>query len=121
MSWPPRLASAAQRGRGVDQERVPGRRTIRDLAWLHRDLLDRGAGRHELTESRGGDVTGMLPYSRLVTSSRRWIAQEPTEILASAGAICRDDPRSPTRRRSSCTRCSIEPASSRRAICSTKR
>jgi CRP-like cAMP-binding protein len=29
--------------------------------------IDRGAGRHKLTESRAGDVTGMLPYSRLVS------------------------------------------------------
>jgi signal transduction histidine kinase len=44
--------------------------------------LDRGAGRHKLTESRAGDVTGMLPYSRLVTPPADAVAQEPTEILA---------------------------------------
>jgi len=44
--------------------------------------IDRGAGRHKLTESRAGDVTGMLPYSRLVTPPADAIAQEPTEILA---------------------------------------
>jgi signal transduction histidine kinase len=44
--------------------------------------LDRGAGRHKLTESRAGDVTGMLPYSRLATAPADAVAQEPTEILA---------------------------------------
>jgi signal transduction histidine kinase len=43
--------------------------------------LDRGAGRHKLAEWRGGDVTGMLPYSRLVSPPADSIAQEPTEIL----------------------------------------
>ncbi len=28
--------------------------------------IDRGAGRHKLAEWRAGDVTGLLPYSRLV-------------------------------------------------------
>ena len=44
--------------------------------------LDRGAGRHKLMEWRGGDVTGMLPYSRLVSPPADSIAQEPSEILA---------------------------------------
>ena len=44
--------------------------------------LDRGAGRQKLTESRAGDVTGMLPYSRLVTPPADAVAQEPTEIFA---------------------------------------
>ena len=30
-------------------------------------FLDRGTGRHKLMEWRAGDVTGMLPYSRLVS------------------------------------------------------
>src|SRR4051812_3914669 len=30
-------------------------------------FLDRGTGRHKLAEWRAGDVTGMLPYSRLVS------------------------------------------------------
>jgi signal transduction histidine kinase len=44
--------------------------------------LDRGAGRHKLTDTRAGEVTGMLPYSRLVTPPADAVAQEPTEILA---------------------------------------
>ena len=44
--------------------------------------LDRGGGRHKALEWRGGDVTGMLPYSRLVSPPGDSIAQEPTEILS---------------------------------------
>jgi len=44
-------------------------------------FVDRGAGRHKVLESRAGDVTGMLPYSRLVTPPGDSVAQEPTEIL----------------------------------------
>jgi signal transduction histidine kinase len=50
-------------------------------------FLDRGAGRHKVMESRAGDVTGMLPYSRLVTPPGDSVAQEPSEILA----VPRDD------------------------------
>jgi len=44
-------------------------------------FVDRGAGRHKVLESRGGDVTGMLPYSRLVSPPGDSVAQEPTEVL----------------------------------------
>ena len=44
-------------------------------------FLDRGAGRNKVMEWRAGDVTGMLPYSRLVSPPGDSIAQEPTEIL----------------------------------------
>ena len=43
--------------------------------------VDRGAGRHKLAEWRGGDVTGVLPYSRLGSPPGTSLAQEPTEIL----------------------------------------
>ena len=43
--------------------------------------LDRGAGRHKLIEWRGGDVAGMLPYSRLVNPPGDSVAQEVSEIL----------------------------------------
>jgi signal transduction histidine kinase len=43
--------------------------------------VDRGAGPVKVIEWRGGDVTGVLPYSRLVTPPGNSIAQEPTEIL----------------------------------------
>jgi signal transduction histidine kinase len=45
-------------------------------------FLDRGAGRHKVFEWRAGDVTGMLPYSRLVSPPGDSVAQEPSEILA---------------------------------------
>ncbi len=45
-------------------------------------FVDRGAGRHKLMEWHGGDVTGLLPYSRLVTPPGDSVAQECTEILA---------------------------------------
>ena len=45
-------------------------------------FVDRGAGRHKAIEWRGGDVAGMLPYSRLVSPPGDSIAQEPTEMLA---------------------------------------
>jgi signal transduction histidine kinase len=44
--------------------------------------IDRGTGRHKLMEWRAGDVTGMLPYSRLVSPPADSVAQEPSEILA---------------------------------------
>ena len=43
--------------------------------------LDRGGGRRRALEWRAGDVTGMLPYSRLVSPPGDSVAQEPTEIL----------------------------------------
>ena len=50
-------------------------------------FVDRGAGRHKMMEWRAGDVTGMLPYSRLVSPPGDSVAQEPTEILV----VPRDD------------------------------
>jgi signal transduction histidine kinase len=44
-------------------------------------FMDRGSGPHKLAEWRDGDVTGILPYSRLVTAPGRSIAQEPSEVL----------------------------------------
>ena len=43
--------------------------------------VDRGAGRHKIIEWRGGEVTGVLPYSRLMNPPGDAIAEEPTEIL----------------------------------------
>ncbi len=56
-------------------------------------FVDRGAGPNKIIEWRAGDVTGMLPYSRLVTPPGNVRALEPTEILA----IPRDDLRALTR------------------------
>jgi signal transduction histidine kinase len=50
-------------------------------------FIDRGAGPQKLTEWGGGDVSGILPYSRLVSPPGDSVAQEPTEILT----IARDD------------------------------
>jgi signal transduction histidine kinase len=44
-------------------------------------FVDRGAGRNKVMEWRAGDVTGVLPYSRMSTSPGDSIAQEPTDIF----------------------------------------
>ena len=44
-------------------------------------FLDRGTGLHKVLEWRAGDVTGLLPYSRLTAPPADTIAQEPTVIL----------------------------------------
>ena len=44
-------------------------------------FIDRGSGPHKLTEWREGDVTGLLPYSRLVAAPGRSAVQEPAEVL----------------------------------------
>ena len=43
--------------------------------------IDRGAGRHKLLERRTGDVTGLLPYSRLANPVVETVTQEPTTVL----------------------------------------
>jgi signal transduction histidine kinase len=45
-------------------------------------FVDRGAGRHKIMEWRAGDVTGLLPYSRMVSPPGDSVAQEPTTVLA---------------------------------------
>lgn len=45
-------------------------------------FVDRGTGLKKMVEWRPGDVTGLLPYSRLTSPPGNSIAQEPTEILA---------------------------------------
>jgi signal transduction histidine kinase len=44
--------------------------------------VDRGTGPRKIMEWRGGSVTGLLPYSRLLTPPGDTVAQEPTELLA---------------------------------------
>jgi signal transduction histidine kinase len=44
--------------------------------------VDRGTGPQKIMEWREGDVTGLLPYSRLVTPPGDTVAEESTEILA---------------------------------------
>jgi signal transduction histidine kinase len=43
--------------------------------------VDRGAGPLKVMEWRGGDVTGLLPYSRLVAPPGDVTAEEPTELI----------------------------------------
>jgi len=44
-------------------------------------FVDRGAGLHKIMEWREGDVTGLLPYSRLVSPPGDSVAQEPSTLL----------------------------------------
>ena len=44
--------------------------------------IDRGAGPRKIMEWREGDVTGMLPYSRLVSPPGDSRAEEPSTVLA---------------------------------------
>src|SRR5579863_4014115 len=44
--------------------------------------VDRGSGPQKMIEWRTGDVSGMLPYSRMVNPPGDAVAQEPTEVLA---------------------------------------
>lgn len=45
-------------------------------------FVDRGTGRRKMMDWRAGDVTGILPYSRMTTAPGDTIAQEPSEVLA---------------------------------------
>ena len=44
-------------------------------------FVDRGGAPRKLSEWQGGDVTGLLPYSRLVNAPGYSYAQEPCEVL----------------------------------------
>ena len=44
-------------------------------------FVDRGSGPHKMTEWRAGDVTGVLPYSRMTRPPGATIVQEPTTVL----------------------------------------
>ncbi len=44
--------------------------------------VDRGSGPQKMIEWRAGDVSGILPYSRLTTPPGDAVALEPTEILS---------------------------------------
>jgi signal transduction histidine kinase len=52
--------------------------------------IDRGAGLSKMVEWGGGDVTGILPYSRLVSPPGDSVAQEPTTLL-SVHQVCFPD------------------------------
>ena len=42
---------------------------------------DRGAGSHKIYEWKGGDVGGVMPYSRFVSPPDDVVSEEPTEML----------------------------------------
>jgi signal transduction histidine kinase len=44
-------------------------------------FMDKGGAPRKLADWKGGDVTGMLPYSRLVNSPGNSFAQEPSEVF----------------------------------------
>jgi len=43
--------------------------------------VDHGAGRRKVMEWRDGDVTGLMPYSRLVAPPGDVVAEEPSEVV----------------------------------------
>ncbi len=43
--------------------------------------VDGGSGRRKIMEWRGGDITGMMPYSRLIAPPGDVVAEEPTEVV----------------------------------------
>lgn len=43
--------------------------------------VDRGAGRRKIMEWHGGDVGGLLPYSRMIAPPGDVVAEEPSEIV----------------------------------------
>jgi signal transduction histidine kinase len=53
-------------------------------------FVDRGAGRNKVMEWRAGDVTGVLPYSRMVNAPGDSIAQEPSEVFVLPNACLPD-------------------------------
>ncbi len=44
-------------------------------------FVERGKGRRKVMEWRGGDVTGMLPYSRMTHAPGETVVEEPTQGL----------------------------------------
>ncbi len=61
----------------------------RQVEWLHILLtghivlsVDRGSGPQKAIEWRAGEISGILPYSRLGSPPGDAVAQEPTEILS---------------------------------------
>jgi signal transduction histidine kinase len=43
--------------------------------------VDRGAGRRKIMEWHGGDVTGLMPFSRLVSPPADVVAEQPTDLV----------------------------------------
>ena len=51
-------------------------------------FVDRGAGMHKVMEWRAGDVTGLLPYSRMVSAPGNSVAREPSSGTWSSIVTC---------------------------------
>ncbi|HEX7617011.1 MAG TPA: ATP-binding protein [Thermoanaerobaculia bacterium] len=86
---PDQLAWLAARGRlvqlGTGDVLSPKSGTVRGLYIVlsgHMSIhVDRGSGPNKVMEWRGGDVTGVLPYSRLKESPGDVKAEVPTEVF----------------------------------------
>jgi signal transduction histidine kinase len=52
--------------------------------------VDRGAGSRRVMEWRGGDVTGVLPYSRVKNPPGDAVVEEPTEVISVARDLLPD-------------------------------
>jgi signal transduction histidine kinase len=52
--------------------------------------VDRGAGSHKVFEWAGGDVGGVMPYSRVISPPNDVVAEEPTELLSIARELLQE-------------------------------
>src|SRR5688572_25885161 len=92
---PEELAWLAARGEpmhlGTGDVLTPKMGPVRGLYVVLSGLLsiyvDRGTGPHKVMEWRGGDITGILPYSRIVAPPGDVTAEQPTDVIK----IDRDD------------------------------
>jgi signal transduction histidine kinase len=66
--------TASQKGRPVDGLNI----VLTGHVTFH---IDRGTGRKKVMEWRGGDVTGVLPYSRMQFSPGDALIEEPTQFI----------------------------------------
>ena len=67
-------------GQVLTAKGTPAERFVRGAVGVASAMsVDRGAGPHKIMEWREGDVTGMLPYSRVVSPPGDSVAQEPSE------------------------------------------
>ena len=84
-----RLSAPPERGGPAKREGVPVSGLFVVLTGHIAIYIDRGAGRHKVIEWRGGDVAGMLPYSRLVNPPGDSVAQEPRRFSRCLAPISR--------------------------------
>jgi len=80
------VAHGEVRSYGTGEVVVPEKDIVSEMAIVLKGQMaiyvDRGSGRRKFMEWRGGDVTGLLPYSRMVHSPGVSTVDEPTETLA---------------------------------------